>query len=58
MQARSYPDVGNKAVAYPDLGAEFRVIPLNTIAKRSIVGQGLEDETDDEMLDENGNRKL
>ena len=47
LQARSYPEVGDQSVPYPDLGVDFRVIPLNTMTKKSMV-QGLEDEEEDD----------
>lgn len=56
LKAKNFPEVGGQPVLYPDLGLEFKVIPLNTLAKRSTIG-GLEDETDEEMLDEAGQRR-
>ena len=56
LRAKNFPDVGNQPVFYTDLGLEFKVIPLYTLARRSTV-DGLEDETDEEMLDEAGQRK-
>ena len=50
LKALNFPEVGNKPVFYPDLSLEFKVIPLNTLAKRSTV-DGLEEETDDENQD-------
>jgi len=43
LQARNYPEVGDQVVNYPDLNIDFKVIPLNTLARRSIVN-GLEDD--------------
>ena len=56
LRALNFPEVGSNAVLYPDLGLELKVIPLNTLAKRSTV-DGLEgDETEDDQL-EIGQRK-
>ena len=46
LQARAYPDCGDKSLFYPDLNIEFRVIPLNTMTKMSTV-EGLDDEEED-----------
>jgi hypothetical protein len=48
LQAKSYPEVGDEAVFYPDLNSELKVIPLNTLARKDRAA-GLEDETEDEM---------
>lgn len=56
LQAKPSPEQGNAAVFYPDLNMSLKVIPLNTIAKKAKMN-GLEDETDEEDLDEAGQRK-
>ena len=56
LQAKASPEQGNEAVFYPDLNMSLKVIPLNTIAKKERI-DGLEDETDEEDLDEAGQRK-
>ena len=48
MQAKSYPTCGDEAVFYNDLNIEFKVIPLNTVAKKEMP-PGLEDETDEDF---------
>jgi len=48
LQARSYPDCCDKFIFYPDLNIEFRVIPLNTMIKRSTVEGLTDDDEDDE----------
>ena len=51
LKALHFPEVGNTAVLYPDLGLELKVIPLNTLAKRSIVN-GLHDVDEDNDEDD------
>ena len=48
MKALYFPEVGNQSVFYSDLGLELKVVPLNTLAKKSMV-EGFEEETDDEF---------
>ena len=45
LQAKSYPECGDQSILYPDLNVEFRVIPLNTMVRKSTVA-GLDDEDD------------
>ena len=46
LEAKSYPECGDKSILYPDLNIEFRVIPLNTMTRRSTV-EGLNDGEED-----------
>jgi len=48
LSAKNYPEVGSQSVLYADLNTELKVIPLNTMAKQSIV-EGFEEDTIDEM---------
>ena len=50
LKALNFPEVGNEAVFYPDLGLELKVVPLNTLTRKSTI-EGLEDETDDDIHD-------
>ena len=56
LKALNFPEVGNKAVLYSDLGLELKVVPLNTLAKRS-TADGFEDDETEEDQFEIGQRK-
>ena len=53
LTALNFPEVGNESVFYPDLGLELKVIPLNTLTRKSTV-EGFADgetETEDDVYD-------
>ena len=56
LQAKSYPECGDQSILYPDLNVEFRVIPLNTMVRKSTVA-GMDDE-DDHQCDVDESSKL
>ena len=56
LVAKTFPEVGDKAVMYNDLNIELQVIPLNTLSKKEKL-HGLDDEETDYDLDEDGQLK-
>ena len=50
LKALNFPEVGNASVFYSDLGLELKVVPLNTLTRKSTV-EGLDEETDEDIYD-------